>query len=92
MTTLRTLLATLIFGFGIYLIFDLFQHGFSLKVLAASLGCFVAAHYIWPHNRDEDEESALLDALEGVVNLPYQILARLLRSVGNNKDHDFDLD
>lgn len=52
----------------------------------------MAAHYILPPNRDKDEESTLLDLLEGVINLPFNILTRLLRAAGNNKDHNQDID
>lgn len=92
MTTLRYLFATLLFSFGIYLFCDLLQNGFNLKVLFVCIGCFIAAHYIWPPNRDKDEESVLLDILEDVINLPFNILARLLRALANNKDHNQDID
>lgn len=92
MPYLRNLLAVILFSLGIYLIFDLIRNGFNLKVLLVCIGCFIAAHYIWPPNRDKEEESVLWDFLEDVINLPFNILSRLLRAVGNTKDHNQDID
>ncbi|WP_043320685.1 hypothetical protein [Microbulbifer sp. HZ11] len=95
MYVFRQLLAVFFFCASIYLIFDLFARGFSVFVLAGSILSYLAAYYIWPKH-DKEQESAWLQVAEVIVELPFRLIASLLRGLGRavsgKSGPDFDID
>lgn len=92
MNDLRVIIAILIFCISVYLVYDLIANGFNFYVLAASITGFISVHFVWP--RRLPDNSAWYDALEAIFDLPYQILAFGLRSIGraiHKPDIDIDL-
>lgn len=79
MDSIRHLLATLLFCTGVYLAVDLFLTGFNLLILAASITCFVLAYHVKPQRQIDDDETGLLDLIEMVIEIPYRLIAGLLR-------------
>lgn len=84
MEAFRYLFAVLLCLLGFYLIFDLFAHGFSLIVLLAMLGAFVAAHLTKPRLTDDPDANELVEFLDLFVDWPFRLLSAGLRSLGRN--------
>ena len=95
MPEMRQLLSILFLSTSIYLVFDLFSHGFSLFVLAGVVIFYILAYYTWP-KQEKETESAWLEIAELIVELPYRLIASLLRGFGrvlsNKSGPDFDID
>jgi len=72
-----------------YLVFDLFYTGFSWSVLLAAIVGFILVHIIWPKRRDGD--SAWYEALEFVFDLPYRVMAALVRGITKGGSDVVDL-
>ncbi len=92
MNNFRVFLATSIFIMSSYFVFDLIFYGFDWLLLIVSLFGYVFAHYIWPPKHDN--ESNWYDLLEYVVELPFRILASIIRGLSGlikNSDSSFDL-
>jgi hypothetical protein len=93
MDGIRLALALLLFCVGAYLVWDLFSTGFNVVVLAASLACFILAHYIKPNTKDSHDTS-LVDVLDLIIDIPFRTISVLLRAVGRpfkNDISDVDL-
>ena len=93
MNELRVIAATSFFALGSYLVYDMIVNSFDWRVRTACLFCFAAAHYVWP--RKAAGENHWFDALELIVDLPYQAIASLLRWLGRivrGKDGGIDID
>ena len=80
MNDFRAVIAIFISVVSSYFIIDLFLHGFSWPLLAASIFGFLLVHILWPKNRSG--ESAWYDALEIIFDLPYRAMALCIRGLG----------
>lgn len=87
---IRLFLAVLLFCLGIYLVWDLFAAGFELIVLASSLLCFVAAHYIKPKSNDRDDSTVVWDVLDFIVDIPFRAISIFLRAISKPFKGDTD--
>jgi hypothetical protein len=77
----RLIIAIILFTLGAYLIVDLFISGFDLVLLVAALGCFALAYHIKPRHKS-DEYDAIFDIVDLIVELPFRVIAFLLRGLG----------
>ncbi len=83
---------TLFCGSGI-LLWDLFMSGFSWLVLLGVIISYLLAYYLWPKGKTDD--NPLYELVELIVELPFQILAKVLRSLGrafSRSDGGLDID
>ena len=78
---LRAALALSSFMLGCYLILDLLLAGFSVWVLIVAVLAFVATHFLWP--KGEELNSDVLDVIGDLIDLPYRLIALMLRGVVN---------
>ncbi|MCK7598619.1 hypothetical protein M0G74_15180 [Microbulbifer sp. CAU 1566] len=95
MLEIRQLLSVFFLSTSIYLVFDLFAQGFSLTVLAGTIVFYLLAYYTWP-KKEKESDSVWLDIAELIVELPFRLIASLLRGLGrllsNKSGPDFDID
>ncbi|MAD45316.1 MAG: hypothetical protein CMH98_09940 [Oceanospirillaceae bacterium] len=77
---LRALIALLSFFLGGYLLFDLLLAGFHWRGMVVALLCFVASHYLWPRGQGM-MESDTLQIVADIIDLPYRLIALILRGV-----------
>lgn len=92
MQELREITAVTLFCLSVYLTIDLFVSGFSWIILSAAILGFVLVHFIWPEGK---RDSDWFDIIELIIELPYQALAFLLRSLGRvlgKSDGGIDID
>lgn len=80
MNEIRVVIAILLFFTNGYLIFDLAANGFAWGLLFIILVLFVLIHYIWP--KDYKKDSAWLELIELVIDLPFRMIASFLRGLG----------
>ncbi len=89
MDTVRYLLAVALFCTGVYLAIDLLLSGFHWRVLLASLGCLLLAHFIKPERREHDAFS-VLEIIDLLLDIPYRLIAVILRTAGRPFRGDID--
>ncbi len=84
MTTLREIVATLLFMLAMALVIQLFASEFAWLSLLGVLLCLALAYACWPSRRrgQRDDASGWIDLLEVVIELPVQLLLWLLRGLG----------
>ncbi len=87
MDEIRFFLAVCFSGIGFYLIYDLIANGFDFFVFIAIPFLFVVAHFLLPKKNNSDS-NVILDLLEFVVDLPYRLVAKCLRSIGADSVFD----
>ncbi|MCP5206976.1 MAG: hypothetical protein H7A01_07225 [Hahellaceae bacterium] len=97
MIALRECLSTLIFIVGIFATVSLISESFSWGLLLGAMFCFVIAYLMWPSKKrgQRETEHWFLDIAEFVIELPVEIMLRILRFIGQlfkSKDGGFDLD
>ena len=80
-TYLRATLALGCFMLGCYLILDLLLSGFSVWVLMVAVLAFIATHFLWP--KGEELNSDVLEVIGDLIDLPYRLIALILRGVVN---------
>ena len=78
---IRLAVALILFCVGVYLTYDLFASGFSFLVLVTAIGCFVLAHYVKPKGRSADDWAAALDLIGYTIDVPFRLIAWLLRGL-----------
>jgi membrane protein implicated in regulation of membrane protease activity len=83
MDFVRIVLSIAAFIIGFYLIVDLVVEGFDFAVLICAVVSFLLAHVLWPeHERKDDDKLYLIDIIELVVQLPYNLVVTILRGIG----------
>ena len=87
---LRAVLAIIVSCCSAYFCIDMLLNGFSWTLLVSAIAGYTAVHLLWPPKCNYD--SAWYDALEWIFDLPFQLMAKLLRSVGRLFRSDIDLD
>lgn len=97
MNLLREIIATAIFIIAILLIVKLAAQGFDVGTLIAMIGCFLVAYFVWPSKRkgQRRDDNSWLDILEFIIELPTDLLFKLLRAIGRlfkGNDNGFDID
>ncbi len=91
MNKFRVVIAIMIFSVSSYLLYDLIANGFEWFVLFVVIGGYVLVHFAWPKSRAD--ERAWYDVLEIIFDLPYRLIALLVRSIGRIfKDGDVGID
>lgn len=83
MDHIRFLLATCSFSLACYLIYDLVMNGFDFLVFIMVFVAFAAAHFLLPKSHYSDR-NIMIEIVEFVINLPYRIMAKFLRSTDSN--------
>ncbi|WP_075187581.1 hypothetical protein [Teredinibacter haidensis] len=83
MTTIRALIAVVLFIVGSVLLFVIVQEGWNFKVCLAAITAFFAAYFIWPSKRKGERlgDHLLLDILELFIEFPIQLLSWSLRAI-----------
>lgn len=87
---IRLFVAVALFCLGIYLVFDLFVSGFSFVVMVSAIICFVLAHYIKPKGSIFDDLASVFDFIDFVIDIPFRVIAGLLRALIKPFKGDFD--
>jgi multisubunit Na+/H+ antiporter MnhE subunit len=83
MDLVRIILSIAVFIVGLYLIVDLVVQGFAFAVLVGAVVSFLLAHILWPElERKNDDKLYLVDIIELVIQLPYNLLLTFLRGIG----------
>lgn len=93
MDVIRILLAVILFCISSYLVYDLFANGFSWSILLCCLSGYVLTHCIWP--KKAAEYGGWYDAFEIIIDLPYRVIALVVRSIGRvvrSSDGDIGID
>ena len=80
MNDFRAVIAILISVMSGYLMIDIFIHGFSIRLMIASVFGFLLVHVIWPASRSQ--HSAWYDCLQLIFDLPYRLIALTIRGLG----------
>jgi len=82
MERLREVVAVILFATGIFSIINAFIGQFDLLFLLTGFACLVLAYFIWPSKKNNyREDNIYLDALEFAIELPFDILFWVLRSL-----------
>lgn len=97
MTTLRAILAFLVFVTGIFFTVQLFTAPFSWIGLVIAIICFIVAYILWPSKKhgQRNNDNLLLDILEIFIELPVEVMLWLLRvitGIFRGKDGGIDID
>ncbi len=87
---IRLFFALCFFFLGVYLLFDLFESGFSFLILSAAMICFVVAHYLKPKKREADDHGSLYDLVDLIIDIPSRVIVISLRSIGRLFKGDAD--
>ncbi len=81
MELLRALISLLLFGCGLYFLFDGFNPTFDWKALVFAITAFLLAYFFWPSKKrgQRDDDNPWLDALELVIELPVELFLWVIR-------------
>ncbi len=96
MTLIRAISATIFFFAGIFCVVKIFTTPFEWMMLIIALACFVLAYFIWPskRQRQRQDDSWPLDAMEILIELPVNIIVWAFRMISHlfRKGDGIDID